>query len=330
MAWIKRNLFFVISIAVGLLLTGYCSYLLYSALNANTGLSDDYAQTFSNYQAVQQKTPYPSTENIQAAKTDEAHVRMFLADFRKRFEPFPAPPVEDQRGFKTYLEDSLVQFRAAATNAGVQVPADYSFSFSGLIGKLTYPPGNIGPWMQQLEEISTILNILYNAKINYLSGLQRAPVSPEDNGNGDCLTTPIVTNQWGIVTPYKITFGGFSAEIAAVLDGFARSSNCFIIKAIDVQADPSAPQTTAPQATTSQQQPAVAALGPRYANATANPLKPRAGIPGTKPGLATSSSASVASGSVATVYGPPVTILSEKRLLITLLVEVVKLKALEH
>jgi len=166
MAWIKRNLFFVIGVAVGLLLTGYCGYLLYSSVNANAGLARITRQSSAICKRCS-KNPFSSTENIEAAKADQTHIRMFLANFRKRFEPFPAPPSEDERGFETYLKDSLIQFRAEATNAGVQLPPDYAFSFSGLIGRLNYPVGNIAPWMQQLEEIGAILNILYEAKINY-------------------------------------------------------------------------------------------------------------------------------------------------------------------
>ena len=335
MAWIKRNKFFVISVAVGLLLTGYCGYLLYSTLNANASASDEYATALSNYQAVQQKNPFPSTENIQAAKEDQANVRKFLADFRKRFEPFPAPPVEDERGFKTYLEESLVQFRAEATNAGVQVPADYAFSFSGLIGKLNYPPGNIEPWMQQLEEISNILNIVYSAKINYLVGLQRTPVSPDDSGTGDLLTTAVVTNQWGIVAPYKITFRGFSAEIAAVMEGFARSSNCFIIKAIDVQPDTSVPQQQQPTPQTPiPQMTAPRAPVIRYQSTPlGSPGRERGlpGLPGTRGEFpAPVAAAPVVQSAAPAAFAPPVTILSERPLLITVLVDVVKLKASEH
>jgi hypothetical protein len=339
MVWIKRNLFFVISGAVGLLLTGYCGYLLYSSLNANSGVSDDYTSTVSNFRAIQEKTPYPSTENIQAAKADEDNVRKFLADFRTRFASFPTPPVEDAKGFTSYLQESLARFRAGATNAGVQMPDDYAFAFSGLIGKLTYPPGNIGPWMQQLEEIGAILDILYDAKINYLGsgatpGLQRVSVAADDIGAGDYLSTTSVTNQWGVVTPYKVTFRGFSAEIAAVLAGFARSSNCFIIKSVDVVADKSV-QPLVMQS--SPQQPGAAFVpAPRftYPNPAFNQpqSRGRGGIPGMMRPMAPPPVAapSVVPGAVAAVAAAPVTILSESPLLVTISVDVVKLKESDH
>jgi hypothetical protein len=38
-----------------------------------------------------------------------------------------------------------------------------------------------------------------------------------------------------VLAPYEIVFHGFSTELAAVLEGFYRSPNCFIVKNIDVQ-----------------------------------------------------------------------------------------------
>jgi hypothetical protein len=336
MVWIKRNLFFVISAAAGLLLTGYCAWLLYNSLNSNSGVSEEYKTTFSSFEAFQKKSPYPSKENIQAAKADQERVRLFLADFRKRFAPFPAPPVKDEKGFKTYLEENLVRFRAEATNAGVLLPPDYAFAFSGLIGKLTYPPASIGPWMQELEEIDTILNILYRAKINYLGGLQRVPVATDDTGMGDILAAATVTNQWGIVTPYKITFRGFSAEIAAVMEGFAQSSNCFIIQAIAVNPDTSVQSVVVQPAP---QQPAGNyAPRPQNPNPPQNPnfgpIRPRGRPVG--PPLMRPAPVPVAAAPAAAVPGggasapSVVTILSENPLLVTVSINVVKLKASEH
>jgi hypothetical protein len=329
MAWIKRNLFFVISIAVGLLLTGYCGYLLYSSLDANSGVSDDYNTTKSNLEAIEQKTPYPSSENIQAAKADQERVHQFLTEFRKRFAPFPAPPTKDDKGFKSYLEDSLVQFRAQATNAGVQLPPDYAFAFSSLIGKLNYPPDSISPWMHQLQEISAILDILYHAKINYLASLCRVPVSIDDTGGGDCLLqAATVTNLWGVVTPYKITFRGFSTEIAAVIEGFARSSNCFIIKAIDVVPDLSVQPMAAQSA---MQQPMFAYTPmPQMPNPAYNRTMRERGPPGMRPPPAPVAQAPVVPIAVLAGPAPPAIILSENPLLVTVSVDVVKLKVSEH
>jgi hypothetical protein len=188
--------------------------------------------------------------------------------------------------------------------------------------------------MEELQEIDAILTILYRAKVNYLAGLQRVPVSVDDSGTGDLLTAATVTNQWGVVTPYKITFRGFSAELAAVMDGFARSSNCFIIQALAVAPDTSVqPSMTQP----GPEQPVYTyAPRPQYPNPYAQnpymgmnrergrgePPWMRSIPPPVAQPLAVAPSAAA---------GPSVvTILSENPLLITLSINVVELKASEH
>ena len=113
MAWVKRNLIFVITIGVGLIATGYCGYLLYAALSANAGLSGDYSSALQQLQQLQQANPPATKENIQAAKADQERVRQFLGDFRKSFAPFPIAPKVDDRGFVEHLQLTLRQFAAA-------------------------------------------------------------------------------------------------------------------------------------------------------------------------------------------------------------------------
>ncbi|MGP8198901.1 MAG: hypothetical protein ACLQU4_05295 [Limisphaerales bacterium] len=335
MTWIKRNLFFVISVVAGLALTGYCAWLLADSLNGNAAVTADYNTTSDSLKAVQEKSPYPDKDNIKAAKADQERVRLFLADFRKSFASFPAPPAKDEQGFQTYLGETLIRFRNGATNAGVELPPDYSFGFSGLIGRLTYPAGNIRPWMEELEEIDAILDILYHAKINYLGSLQRVPVSMDDSGTGDLLSATSVTNQTGVVTPYKITFRGFSTEIAAVMEGFARSSNCFIIQALAVGPDTSV-QTQIYQPPP---QEAPVMVRPQYRSPAQNPFGQygpnRAGANRGVPAWARRPppvvAAPVATGSAGAVTTPSVvTILSENPLTVIMSINVVKLKATEH
>jgi len=326
MSWIKRNLWFVVSAAVGLLLTGYCAYLLYGALGVNAGVSDDYRATLSSLSELQQKNPYPSKENIKAAQADQERVREFSAEFKKIFAPFPNPPIKDEKGFETYLADKLVQFRAEATNAGVSYPSGYDFGFSGLVGKLNYPSANIQPWMQQLQEVGAILDIVFAAKVNYFYQDKRVPVSSDDAAMEDCLQAASVTNTWGVVTPYQIKFRGFSGDLAAVLEGFARSSNCFIVKAVNVVQDTSAgaqspvqPVASAPTVTYRMQYAAPAPQsrfrGPNPGGGL--PVQPRATM------------VAVPVAQTAAMNVPPAMILSESPLLITMSVDAVKLKASE-
>lgn len=330
MAWIKRNIWFVVSAVLGLALTGYCCFLLYGAMQANAAANEDYQSKLQNLQQLTGTPPFPSREAIQSVKEDQKRIQQFLDEFRTKFAPFPPPPALDEKGFGNYLIDKLTQFRAEATNAGVELPPGYEFGFAQLVGKLNYPPANIQPWLQQLEEIETILGVVFRAKVTYLSQIKRPPVSPDDASLADCLQAGSVTNQWGIVTPYQIYFRGFSADLAAVLDGFARSSNCFIVKTVSVTPDTTVTQqqhSYQPEPTPTQTPVSMYRPIPQPQNA----LRGR-GPGGILPGgyrpppmtAPVANQAAAAAGNQA-----PVTILSEGPLSIIITVDAVKLKASE-
>ena len=64
-------------------------------------------------------------------------------------------------------------------------------------------------------------------------------VSATDEGpQADFFDAQPVTNAPLVATPYKLVFRGFSRELAYVLSGLAESSNCFIVKLVQVQHEP--------------------------------------------------------------------------------------------
>ncbi len=247
MAWIKRNLFFALGLAAGLILTGYCAYVFFWVdLSNNAAVNKDFADYTSQYEALgnNPKVPYPSDDNIQHAREDQGQVKGLVDQLRQTFAPFPIPPKEDAKGFSEYLENTIFDLRTKATNAEVGVPDDFAFGFTDQRGKLNPPAENIPLWMQQLAEIKTLCDILYSAKINSLVSMRRVPVNSTNDliaTANDLLNTHIAPTAFGTATPYKMEFKSFTRELAAVLAGLARSSNCFVVKNIVVR--PAGPKT---------------------------------------------------------------------------------------
>jgi hypothetical protein len=103
----------------------------------------------------------------------------------------------------------------------------------------------------------------------------------------DYLSDRPVTNDLAVLTPYQVTFRGFSAEIAQVLEAFAASPNGFVVKTISVL-----PASMTP------------ATGDQGVTQSAAPMTTPMPLPG-KGGLQT--------------------VLNEQMLRVTLVVEVVKL-----
>jgi hypothetical protein len=325
MAWVKRNLIFVITVAIGLIATGYCGYLLYSARSANAAFSDDYATKSGQLKTLVDAKPPATTNNIQLAIADQTRVKDFLGDFRKAFAPFPTPLKVDDPGFVEYLQRHLRAFAAEATNNGVQLPQDYAFSFSQQKDKVSFTPECIDPWMEELQEMSAILHIVFEAKINYLQEIQRPPACTDDNNGGDVLSAASISNTWGTVTPYKVTFRCFSQEIATVLAGFADSSNCFIVKYVNVNQSKEALPQIAALAPVQVQQP-IYVQRPQY---NPNVGGGRYGPRGMRGPYVQQSEAPILMAAPAAPT-PPQTILQETPLFVTIVIDAVKLKPPEQ
>jgi hypothetical protein len=54
------------------------------------------------------------------------------------------------------------------------------------------------------------------------------------------------TNDWAIITPYEVTFQGFSSELARVMEGLANAKECFVVKSIGVAQAPEERKTPTP------------------------------------------------------------------------------------
>ena len=105
------------------------------------------------------------------------------------------------------------------------------------MGRLNYAPGSLRPLSEQLGEVKAISEVLFSARVNAMDGIQRIKASSDDEAGpqGDYLNEVTVTNELGVLTPYQVTFRGFSAEVAQVLVAFATSPNGFIVKTMSVQ-----------------------------------------------------------------------------------------------
>jgi hypothetical protein len=243
MAWLKRNLFFVLSLAAGLGLTGYCAWQLTGDLGNNTEVKKDAADIAVQLEALKKKNPYPSQAAITNATKDLEQVKDFVAEVKRTYAPFPPPPPlpknDIEHAFSVYLADTIFDLRTKATNNEVDLPENMNFGFTDQRDKLNFPLECIPLWMEQLTEIKALCDILYAAKINSLATFRRVPVSATNdqfNTAGDQLAASITNNSMATITPYKVEFRCFSGELSAVLNGLARSTNCFYPKNIVVVA----------------------------------------------------------------------------------------------
>jgi hypothetical protein len=90
----------------------------------------------------------------------------------------------------------------------------------------------------QLAEIKALCEVLFEVWIHSLVRIRRVPVSKQDVGPTEYLTGSKATTNattGAVVTPYEVTFQGFSPELAAVLTGLEHSKVAFMVKMLDVE-----------------------------------------------------------------------------------------------
>jgi hypothetical protein len=245
MAWIKRNLLFVIGgiLAIGLL--GAAGYYNYKGWSHNTAAFDHLNQIYKTLGQLTGKKPSPGNDrvdNIKAAKEQEQQLREWIGkagDYFRPIAPIPNPgsnPVSSE-AFASALRRTIDQMQHEADAASVTLPPRYGFSFEAQRTRVTFQPGSLPSLAEQLGEVKTIAEVFFAARVNALDGIQRVRIS-EDDASGpqsDYFDGHSVTNNLAVLTPYQITFRSFSPEVGEVLAGFASSPHGFIVKSINVQ-----------------------------------------------------------------------------------------------
>jgi hypothetical protein len=346
MAWIKRNLVFVIVSFIAVVLMGMAGWYLYSKWSLNNSILADLNEQYTQLKALNDQKPNPGepgkVDNVKAAKEQQDELRKYIGrtrNYAQRIPRIPDLPKVTDQDFSSALSLTIDLMEHAASNASVTMPASqYKFSFQAEASRVSFDPNSLNPLSVQLGEVKVILDVLFDAKVNSLDGVRRERVS-NDDANGpetDYLDQKSVTNALAVLTPYEVTFRGFSSELAAVLAGYAASPYGLVVKTINVEPAPAATEeiTSAaappmpgiyvpppPVARTPPPMTADQAYAQRYGGGPGGDSRFRRPPPPQVQPLAP-----VATAPAPRKGGLP-TVLDEKQLRITLFIEVVKLLA---
>jgi len=244
MDWIKRNILFVVGSAVALVLMGLAAYYLMSGMRKNEEALEKLNLEYAELDRLNKQKPHPGdekTDNVKAAKQQQAEVRGFVAKAEKVFQPVPPIPQDTNLNnamFAGALRRTIDRLQADAGKAGVQVPTNFYFSFTAVRDRIMFDKPGLAPLARQLGEVKAIAGVLVDARINALDSVRREKVSVHDmeaQQTTDYLAKTTVTNDVALISPYEISFRCFSSELAAVLAGFASSPYGLIVRGINVE-----------------------------------------------------------------------------------------------
>jgi len=338
MVWIKRNLLFVIGSFIALVCIGLGVWFLVVAISEESGVAEKANAQYTEAKQLSTAKPQPGggsnpIDNIKNAKAQQASLKAFVAKVRPVFQRIPGIP--DSNGatnkisnseFAAELRNTIADLRKTATNLSVVLPPDYYFSFQSQRNVMIFDPAGLDKLAIQLGEVKALSSVLFDAKVNFLESVRREPVSTNDNEQADYLTQKTVSTPLADFSPYEITFRCFSAELADVMSRIGNSSNGLIIKTINVSPAEGAGAVDTAQTTTM----------PTPANPMPMPYLPGGGGGRYAPGYNTGgrlfprpyTPMPVPVAPVATAPSTsPSAFIAESPLRVTMLVDVVKLKA---
>jgi hypothetical protein len=312
MAWIKRNLFFFIGSILALALIGAGGWYFYVEYSAEGQAGNKINEDYDTLRQLNQQNPHPGkvggpVDNVQTAKDQQAALHAWIQSTSPFFKPVKLP--DNLNNFPTELDNSVAQLQREARQDGVSLPPSYYFTFLAQKSMLVIPRKTLPQLAARLGEIKVICDILFDAKINQLESVRREVISEDDTNAPDYLPPEehTVSTPLAELTPYEVTFDCFSGELASVLGNFAASPYGLVVKSLAVEpAQAGTPMTAAAPGPYG----APGGMPARFREYTPGGApQPRSMVPTPPP-----------------ANGRPVKFLSENKLRITLLVEVVKPK----
>lgn len=238
MAWIKRNLALVIGIAVSLLLlVGAGGYLIANEAQ-DYARDEDLAKLKVKLDSLRSGT-FPSEANIGAVRTNVIQVLKFTAEAERILAT--EPPKLANVSFSVHLPRVLDEMRRDATNAGVELPPKYDFTFGEVKGMSRIPGYGIEPLNSRLAEMKIICDALFKARVRGIESLQRLAAFADEPKGPDLLldrteqTNSLATGVNVTITPYRVVFRGFSGDLAVVLNTLSGTKDFFVVREVLVE-----------------------------------------------------------------------------------------------
>jgi hypothetical protein len=240
MPWIKKNLSVVIFAVIALGLLGGAGYFLWDNMQQSEAAATKLQEQTDQLNQLAERKPHPGTDkldNIGSAQKDAARVTNFLYELKsKHFGMLDVSNRLDPSEFKSRLENTIGALERGATNFSIGLPPQFNFGFSEQRKKVEFNAKSLPLLMSQLEDIDKIAKVLFSARINQVLGFRRSqtPDDPATGGDEYLMNYKLKTNSTvhSISSTYEASFVGFSADLAAVLEGLLKTDGCFIIKTV--------------------------------------------------------------------------------------------------
>lgn len=243
MNWVQKNPFLTAFLGGTLLAAAGAAYFTFTAFGRFTEVSEQYDSAVSRLHGLQNRTPYPSEENLKAfAELTSAYDAKFdelLAAIAKRQS---AVESITPQAFQDNLRAVVSSVTELARENNVELPEGFYLGFDQYRG--TLPSDNAAPALaHQLQGVQAIVTDLIKLRVNAITALSRVPLQQEGGArpaaqgqraenaqNAKESTEPIL-----VINPIDISFRAEQARVRQALNGIVTSDRFFIIRSLTIQ-----------------------------------------------------------------------------------------------
>jgi len=243
MAWIKKNLIFLIASAISLGVLVFAIIFVNTKMDADKEVLTNLDEASQKYKDLLSRKVHPGNkkvDNIQRAKDQIVELASFSTDI-KEYLKGPEPLANlNNREFRAQLDTGIAEMRRMAEESAVQLPnTNYWFTYSAYRTTVDFKDNAQGLYAQ-LQDLKSILGVLCQARVHSLVALRRVAVNESEYfGPNEYIGNRYPkTNDFAVTTGYEVTFQGFSSELARVMEGLANAKQCFVVKSVAVAQAP--------------------------------------------------------------------------------------------
>ena len=180
MNWIRENSLLATLTAVTLLGCGALIFLMVQAMARFEETSEAYAQAVHKLHTLQNRSPFPSVENLEKSQLLKGQYAEELGTLRAQLESMQmpaAPDIQPQR-FQDDLRAAVNLITEKAAAAGVELPKGFYLGFSQYANSL--PNERAAPALaRQLSIINKIVTDLIDFRVRSIDSLDRLPLPEE-------------------------------------------------------------------------------------------------------------------------------------------------------
>ncbi len=233
MKWLQDNPFLAGLSAVTLIGAGILGFLLSQALAQYQETSDGYAQAVQKLHTLQNRVPFPNSENLEKNKAIAAQYKNDLTSFRSKLSAMVPPlnPAVKPQQFQDDLRAAVNNTVEKANQAGVTLPKDFYLGFGQYANSL--PSEQAAPALaRQLTLIKDLVQRLLAFKIQSIDLLERTSLPQEGNAAAQKAAGPAKMLER---FPFDIAFTAEQSKFRVALNSLLSADQFLIIRALNVQ-----------------------------------------------------------------------------------------------